>query len=103
MSLREAVIEGTLQPDGTLVLNEKPDLPAGRVMVVLRPATVVVPPPQENWFDHLQRIRAQRGAEGYPFMNDAEMQAHLDWLREGDRIDALLRDVDEQPATPERS
>jgi hypothetical protein len=36
MSLTETIIEGTLQSDGTLVLDEKPKLPAGRVTVVLR-------------------------------------------------------------------
>ena len=36
MSLTEAVIEGTLKPDGTLELDEKPKLPPGRVKVVLR-------------------------------------------------------------------
>jgi hypothetical protein len=36
MSRIEAVIEGTIQPDGTLLLDEKPNLPAGRVTVVLR-------------------------------------------------------------------
>lgn len=36
MSLTELVIEGNLQPDGTLVLAEKPGLPAGEVTVILR-------------------------------------------------------------------
>ena len=35
MSLIEAVVEGTLKPDGTLELDEKPKLPPGRVKVVL--------------------------------------------------------------------
>jgi hypothetical protein len=36
VSLTELVIEGNLQPDGTLVLAEKPELPAGQVTVILR-------------------------------------------------------------------
>ena len=36
MSLIETVIEGTLQADGTLVLDENPNLPPGRVTVLLR-------------------------------------------------------------------
>jgi hypothetical protein len=28
-------------------------------------------------------------------MNEAEVNAHVEWLREGDRIDDLLREVDE--------
>lgn len=36
MSLQEIVVAGTLKPDGTLELDRKPDLPPGRVTVVLR-------------------------------------------------------------------
>jgi hypothetical protein len=100
MSLAEVVVEGTLKPDGTLELDEKPNLAPGRVTVVLRQASA--PPPKEDWFQYLQRLRAEREASGYPFLSEAEMNAHLDWLREGDRIDDLLREVDEQRGTSER-
>ena len=36
MSLSEVVIDGTIKPDGTLELDEKPKLPPGRVTVILR-------------------------------------------------------------------
>ena len=29
-------------------------------------------------------------------MNEAEANAHIEWLREGDRVDEMLREVDEQ-------
>jgi hypothetical protein len=29
-------------------------------------------------------------------MNEAEVNAPIEWLREGDRMDDLLREVDEQ-------
>ena len=35
---QEAVVEGTLKPDGTLELDQKPNLSPGRVKVVLLPA-----------------------------------------------------------------
>jgi hypothetical protein len=38
MSLTETIVQGTLKPDGTLELDRKPDLPPGRVTVVLRQA-----------------------------------------------------------------
>jgi hypothetical protein len=38
MSPAEIVVEGTLKPDGTLELDEKPSLPPGRVKVTLQPA-----------------------------------------------------------------
>jgi hypothetical protein len=95
MSLSEVTVEGTLKPDGTLELDQKPNLAPGRVTVVLRQESER-PPPTEDWFQYLQRIRAEREAAGYPFMNEEEMNAHIEWLREGDRIDDLLREVDEQ-------
>ncbi len=95
MNLTENVIEGTLQADGTLVLDEKPNLPPGRVTVVLR-AGSEPSPLKEDWFQCLQRIRADREAADYPFMNEQETNAHIEWLREGDRIDDLLHEVDSQ-------
>ena len=95
MSLSEIPMEGTLKPDGTLELDAKPSLVPGRVTVVLRQETEA-PPPQEGWWPYLQRIRAEREAAGYPFMNEEEVNAHIEWLREGDPIDDLLREPDEQ-------
>ena len=95
MSLSEIIMQGTLKPDGTLELDQKPALTPGRVTVVLRQESVPLPS-QENWFQYLQRIRARREAESYPFMNEEETNAHIEWLRQGDRIDDLLREVDDQ-------
>ena len=95
MSLSDITMEGTLKPDGTLELDAKPSLVPGRVTVVLRQETEA-PPPQEGWWPYLQRIRAEREAAGYPFMNEEEVNAHIEWLREGDPIDDLLREPDEQ-------
>jgi hypothetical protein len=36
-------------------------------------------------------------------MNEREMQAHLEWLREGDRIDDMLRQLDEERKRQESS
>jgi hypothetical protein len=99
MSLTEIVVKGTLKPDGTLELDQKPSLSPGRVTVVLRQESQTAPP-KEDWFQHLQRIRAEREAAGYPFMNEAEANAHIEWLREEDRMDQVLREVDKQHARP---
>jgi hypothetical protein len=37
MSLSEVVIEGTLKSDGTLELDQQPNLSPGRVKVILQP------------------------------------------------------------------
>ena len=101
MSLQEIVVAGTLKPDGTLELDQKPNLAPGRVTVVLRQESAAAP--QEGWWPFMQRIRAEREAAGYHFMNEEEMQAHIEWLREGDRFDDMLREVDEQQRKSEQS
>ncbi len=96
MSQDVVEIQGTLQPDGTLVLDEKPDLPPGRVAVVLRQVSEPAIP-QEGWWTYMQRVRAEREAAGYHFMNEAEMEGHLQWLRDDEeRIDQIYREMDEQ-------
>lgn len=95
MSLTETVIEGTMKPDGTLELDEKPNLSPGRVTVVLRQESE--PATQEGWWPYMQRVRAEREAAGYHFMNEAEMDAHLQWLREDeDRIDRIYREMEQE-------
>lgn len=95
MSVSEVVIEGTLQPDGTLKLDHQPNLPPGRVTVVMRQQIEEVAP-TENWWQFLQRSRKELEASGAKFMNEEELKAHADWLREPDRIDELLRQADEE-------
>ncbi len=80
----DQVVDGTLKADGTLELDQKPNLSPGRVTVVLRQESRPIQPLNENWFQHLQRIRATREAENYPFLNEEETNAHIEWLREGD-------------------
>jgi hypothetical protein len=95
MNVREFVVEGTLKPDGALELDQKPNLPPGRVTVVLR-QEAEAPPPQEDWWQFLQNARKRMEEAGCHFMDEKEVQAHMEWLREGDQIDDLLREADEQ-------
>jgi hypothetical protein len=39
----------------------------------------------------MQRARKQMEEAGCRFLNDAEIQGHVERMREGDRIDELLR------------
>jgi hypothetical protein len=96
MSVTEVVVQGTLNPDGTLQLDEKPTLPPGRVTVVLRQETGVAPPPAEDWWQFMQNARKKMEEAGCQFMDEKEVQDHIEWLREGDRIDELLREADKQ-------
>jgi hypothetical protein len=89
MSRTEVTVEGTLRPDGTVALDEKPSLAPGRVTVVLR-QTAPAPAAPEDWFQYMLNARNQMEEAGCHFMDDAELKAHIDWLREPDRIDDLL-------------
>ena len=56
MSLTETVIEGTLDANGTLMLDEKPKHPLGRVKVVLRQETPVELPAADPFWQRMQAI-----------------------------------------------
>jgi hypothetical protein len=52
---------------------------------------------KEGWWPYLQRVRAEREAAGYRFMDEAEMEGHLLWLRDDEeRIDRIHREMDEE-------
>ena len=60
MSLNQVVIEGTLKPDGTLELDQKPNLSPGRVTVIVQPVPTS-PPQQRKMADVIDEI--QRGQQ----------------------------------------
>jgi hypothetical protein len=96
MNTTPVVVKGVVKPDGTLELESPPELPVGPVEVIVR----ALPQPAqaaEGWWPYLQRIRAEREAAGYHFLNEAEMRAHLDWLRDDEeRMDRLYREIEQQ-------
>jgi hypothetical protein len=92
VSQTEVIVQGTLKPDGTLELDEKLNLPPGRVTLVLRQESE--PPTQEGWWPYMQRVRVEREAAGYHFLDEAEMAAHIQWLREDEeRMDRIYREL----------
>jgi hypothetical protein len=94
MNADEVVVRGTLKPDGTLELADKPNLPAGPVEVVIRPL-IPTAKPGEDWWAYLQRARAQLEAAGHRFMTDEEVTAHLEDLRSGDeRLEEVYRQIE---------
>ena len=66
MSLTEVVVEGTLKPDGTLELDQKPSLSPGRVKVILQPAQAGAPPKRglAAVIDEIRRGQQTRGFQG---------------------------------------
>src|ERR1700723_1896096 len=101
MSVQEIVVGGVLKPDGTLELDQRPNLPPGRVTVVLR-QEVETAAPKEDWWQFMQNARKKMEEAGCRFMDEKEVQAHIEWLREGDQIDDLLREADEQRQNSEQ-
>jgi hypothetical protein len=95
MSLQEAIVEGTLNPDGTLELDQRPNLSPGRVTVTLRHEGEAPRIPQDNWFEFMLNARKQMEDAGCPFLDEKAVQAHIDWIREGDMFDDLLREAEE--------
>src|SRR5438477_11008 len=82
------------QPAGTLLLDQKPNLPAGRVRVVVQPLPVAAA--TEDWWQYLQRTRRQLEAINYPTMTAAEVESHVEWLRgDEDRIEEVYREIEE--------
>lgn len=64
MSLTEAVIEGTLKPDGTLELDQKPNLSPGRVQVIVQSLSILAPT-KRGLVEVMDDIRASQRARGY--------------------------------------
>jgi hypothetical protein len=102
MSRTEIVVEGILKPDGTLELDQKPNLIPGRVTVILRQETKADASLPESWWSAMQNARKKMEDAGCHALDEDEMQARIDSLREEDRVDELLREMNEQPRKPEQ-
>jgi hypothetical protein len=87
MSLAEVVIEGTLKADGTLELDQKPNLPPGRVTVRMQPMAVL--PEGDPFFDMLRDIWATREQAGLTARTVEEVEAQRRQLREQSEQEVL--------------
>jgi hypothetical protein len=74
MSLSEVIIEGTLQPDGTLQLDQKPNVAPGRVKVILQPAQVSAAR-QGGLVDTIDEIHRGQQARGFSGRSAEEIDA----------------------------
>ena len=78
MNFTETILGGTIQADGTLVLDEKPSLPPGRVHVVVRPEADRSREGEtlsQNYLQTMKVIRASQLARGHHSCNMAEIAA----------------------------
>jgi hypothetical protein len=83
MPANTVVIQGVVKPDGTLELEGKVPLPAGKVTVTLQPVTQV-PYSQENdpFFQMLWSIRAAREQAGLRPRTREEIDAQVREIRD---------------------
>ena len=54
-----AIVQATLKPDGTLELDQKPNLPPGRVQVILQPLPAA-PSARRGLVDAMDKIRCSQ-------------------------------------------
>jgi hypothetical protein len=102
MSPSEITVQGTLHPDGTLQLDEKPNLPPGRVSVVLRPVPEL--PDDDPFWAMMKEIWAGQQARGHVPRSVEEVEAERqqtrdEWeerMREIERIQEESRRLREQ-------
>jgi hypothetical protein len=83
-------IQGTLREDGTLLLDQKPNLPPGRVKVIVEP---IIDLTQTDVWQVLERIWASQRARGHIPRSREEIDAELEASRQEDeeRMQALER------------
>ncbi len=81
MNLTQVIVEGTLKPDGSLEVAEKLGLPPGRVRVTVEVLDESASA-GEDWFEYLQRVRAEREAAGARFRTREEIDAEIDAMRD---------------------
>jgi hypothetical protein len=74
-------IQGTLQADGTLVLDEKPTLPPGRVRVSVQQLLDYT---QTDIWQFFERLRAEQIARGHVPRSKEEIDAEIAAARQED-------------------
>ena len=74
------IVRGTLEPDGTLVLDQKPDLSPGRVRVMLE-AVADLPRPDRFWA-MMEQIWDDSKARGYSPRSVEDVEAERQVFRE---------------------
>lgn len=85
MTTNAIELQGTLREDGTLVLDAKPNLPPGRVKVIVEP---VPDYRQTEIWQFFERLWAEREAFGIPPRSQEEIDSYLAILRD-DTVEVL--------------
>ncbi len=109
MNAAVVVVEGTVQPDGTLEVSQKVNLPAGRVHVTVQPVTESVQP--DRFWKMMESIWDDQRARGRTSRTREEIDAEIEALRNEseeemqavERLQAECRHAREQARVAEES
>jgi len=95
MTTNAIELQGTLREDGTLVLDEKPNLPPGRVKVVVQPANSVEGDVNDV-IAVLKRIHAAQALRGHVPRSVEEIDADLVDIRDDDERSRMIEQIQEE-------
>ena len=95
MSTPVVIVEGTVRADGTLEVEEKVNLPAGKVQVTLVP--VPEPPQDDPFWQRMRTIWAGQKARGHIPRTAEEVEAERQSMRDewDERMAEIARTQDE--------
>ena len=95
MSTSAIEIQGTLREDGTLLLDQHPNLPPGRVKVTVEPANSAAADGNDV-VSVLDRIHAAQRLRGHVPRSVAEIEAYLDESRDDDERSLSIERIQEE-------
>jgi hypothetical protein len=88
-------IQGTLREDGTLLLDQKPNLPAGRVKVTVQPADVAKDKANDA-ISVLERIHASQALRGHVPRSVEEIDSELAESRDDEERSRMIEQIQEE-------
>jgi hypothetical protein len=95
MTTNAIELQGTLREDGTLVLDEKPNLPPGRVKVMVQTLNAA----EEDGNDVLavlDRIHTAQALRGHVPRSVEEIDAYLAEMRDDDERGRMIEKIQEE-------
>ena len=93
MSLTEFMVEGTLKPDGTLELDQKPGLSPGRVQVIVKPLPNTSTP-RPGLAEVILQIQQEQRARGFVGLSAQDLAAEQKAEQEAeDEYDQRCQDL----------
>src|SRR5262249_28067598 len=98
MAMPSLEVLGTVRVDGTLELDEKLNLPPGRVKVRVEATPEVGAKPAEGLVEFVDRIRHEMEAAGHKFRTKEEIDAEIEELR--DEWEERLKELDRADGEP---